>query len=280
MKRLRLSLLVLALLATLAAFYYFRVNAVRVETVQFHSRLTGMDLPYSVIVPRWYGSFLSRKSYPVLYLLHGHGGDHSSWIANSPLTTYASNFDVIIVTPEGKNGWYTDSATESSAKFESYIVKELIPDVESRYRVLRDRHGRAVAGFSMGGYGAIKFALKYPDTFVFAGSMSGAFDAPLRNDSESIRATFGEPGNPVRDANDLTKLAGKVDPAKLPYLYFDCGTEDPWLETNRELAQTFAALQIQHDYHELHGSHDWAFWNKQLPGVMQVAANKMTPAHP
>jgi putative tributyrin esterase len=279
MKRLRLSLLVLALLATLAAFYYLRINAVRVETVQFHSRLTGMDLPYTVVLPRWYGSFLWRKSYPVLYLLHGHSGDHSSWVGNSPLTTLASNFDVIVVTPEGKNGWYTDSATESSAKFESYMVQELIPDVETRYRVIRERNGRAVAGFSMGGYGALKFALKYPETFVFAASMSGAFDAPVRNDDVSIRATFGQPGDPVRDANDLTKLSGKVDPSKLPYLYFVCGTEDPWLKTNRELAQTFAALRIQHDYHELHGSHDWAFWSQQLRGVLQLAANKMTPAH-
>jgi putative tributyrin esterase len=279
MKRLRLSLLVLALLATLAAFYYHRENAVRVETVNLHSQITGMDLPYSVVLPRGYGLFLARKNYPVLYLLHGHGGDHSSWIANTPLTTNATNFNVIIVMPEGREGWYTDSATANAAKYETYIVKELIPDVESRYRVIRERNGRAIAGYSMGGYGALKFALKYPDLFVFAGSLSGAFDAPLRNDDISIRQTFGSPDNPVRDANNLSKLASGVSKSALPYLYFDCGTADPWLKTNRELASTFASLGIKHDYRELKGTHDWAYWSRQEFGLLQLAANTMTPAH-
>ena len=278
MKRLRLLLPVLALLATLAAFYYYRVNAVRIETVDLHSQMTGIDLPYSVVLPRGYGLFIARKKYPVLYLLHGHGGDHSSWIGNTSLATYATKFEMIIVTPEGKDGWYTDSATVDSAKYESYIVKELIPDVESRYRIISERGGRAIAGYSMGGYGALKFGLKYPNVFVFAGSISGAFDAPLRNDDASIRRTYGEPGNLVRDANNLTKLASLAAGGMMPTLYFDCGTEDPWLKTNRELATTFTTLGIKHDYREVSGGHDWAYWNKQLDVVMQLAANAMAPA--
>jgi putative tributyrin esterase len=278
MKRLRLLLLILTLLAALFAFYYHRENSVRVETVNLHSQITGMDLPYTVILPRGYGLFTSRKNYPVLYLLHGHGGDHSSWIANTPLTTYASNFNLIIVLPEGQDGWYTDSATVNGAKHESYIVKELIPDVESRFRVIRERSGRAIGGYSMGGYGAFKFALKHPDLFVFAGSMSGAFDAPMRNDDPSIRQTFGQPNNPVRDANNLAKLANGLPNATLPYLYFDCGKEDPWLKTNRELASTFSTLGIKHDYRELSGAHDWGYWSRQVLVVLQLAANTMTPA--
>jgi putative tributyrin esterase len=279
MKRLRLSLLVLALLATVAAFYYYRQNVVRVETVSLHSKITGIDLPYSVILPLGYGAFWSRKSYPVLYLLHGHSGDHTSWTANTPLTNYAANFAMIIVTPEGRDGWYTDSATVSEAKYETYVVKELIPDVESRYRVISERSGRAIAGYSMGGYGALKFALKYPELFVFAGSMSGAFDAPLRNDDPSIRQTFGEPGNPVRDANNLTNIARRAPAATLPNLYFDCGTEDPWLKTNRELASTLATLGIKHDYREFSGGHDWGYWSKQVNAVLQRAGSEMARAH-
>jgi S-formylglutathione hydrolase FrmB len=277
MKRLRVSLLVLALLAALAVFYYRRENSVRVETVNLHSQIMGIDLPYSVVLPRGYGLFFSRKSYPVLYLLHGHGGDHSSWTANSPLTTDAASFSVIIVLPEGKNGWYTDSATDDTSKYETYLVRELIPDVESRYRVIHERSARAIAGYSMGGYGALKFGFKYPGMFVFAGSMSGAFDAPLRDDEISIKQTFGQPGNPVRDANNITKLATQASAQTLPYIYFDCGTEDPWLKTNRELASTFDKLGIKHDYQEATGTHDWSYWGRQIMVVLPLAASTMSP---
>jgi S-formylglutathione hydrolase FrmB len=248
--------------------------------VNLHSQITGMDLPYNVILPRRYGFFLGKKNYPVLYLLHGHGSDHSAWIANAPLTTYASDFNVIIVLPEGKNGWYTDSATVNHDKYETYILRELIPDVENRYRVIHERGARGIAGFSMGGYGALKFGMKYPDMFGFAGSLSGAFDAPLRNDEPSIKQTFGQPGNPVRDANNLTRLATSSVPSTLPFIYFDCGTDDPWLKTNRELAATFDKLGIKHEYRESNGGHDWSYWSRQVLVLLQLATNKMTAPRP
>jgi len=219
--------------------------------------------------------------YPVLYLLHGHGGTYSSWVSQTGLEKYVSELKMIVVRPEGDDGWYTDSATIESNKYETFIVKELIPDVESRFRVIPDRSARAIAGNSMGGYGALKFGLKYPDMFAFAGSMSAAFDAPLRTNDRSILQAFGPRSDPMREANNLTTLAGGVAQERisaLPYLYLDCGKDDPWLRANRELASVFVSRGIKHDYQELSGAHDWAYWDRQLREVLRVAVATMTPA--
>src|ERR1041385_8493285 len=155
----------------------------RVETVRFQSKLVNTTLPYNVILPDDYDSSPTTR-YPVLYLLHGLTGHYSDWVARTNVADYASEYRLIVVTPEGNDGWYTDSATVATDKYESYILKELIPDVQQRYRTIEARYGRSIAGLSMGGYGAIKFGLKSPSTFVFAASMSGAFSAPRLNDKE------------------------------------------------------------------------------------------------
>ncbi|HSE33706.1 MAG TPA: alpha/beta hydrolase-fold protein, partial [Pyrinomonadaceae bacterium] len=125
----------------------------RVETVQFHSQLINSTLPYSVVLPSDYdGSRTSR--YPVLYLLHGLTGHYSDWLSRTNLADYASQYRLIVVTPEGNDSWYIDSATAPTEKYESYILKELIPDVQKRYRTIEARYARAIAGLSMGGYGA------------------------------------------------------------------------------------------------------------------------------
>ena len=270
MKRLRLPLLLLTLIATLVVFCFIRLNTVRVENVDLQSELTGRVLPYSVILPRGYS--LPGRRYPVLYLLHGHGGDHSSWIAHTKLTDYLAGLNLIVVTPEGQDGWYTDSDTDQSAKFESYMIKELIPDVEKRFRVIPERRARAIAGYSMGGYGALKFGLKYPQLFAFAGSLSGAFNAPVRTDGSSIMHTFGAANSTTRERNDLTKIAAVATPASLPQLYFDCGTDDPFLASNRVLHAGLERLSINHDYREQPGAHDWAYWNQQIRVLLPLAA--------
>src|ERR1044071_5566858 len=135
----------------------------RYETVQFESKLVGAPLPYNVLLRSAYkrGSSKNRR-YPVLYLLHGLGGSAGDWVSErARLADYAASYPFIIVVPEGKDGWYTDSATEPNAKFESYFIEELMPDVARRFRTVAAREGRAVAGLSMGGYGSLKFALKH-----------------------------------------------------------------------------------------------------------------------
>lgn len=145
-----------------------RVDRTSLQTVQFHSALINATLPYNVILPRGYASAPVTR-YPVLYLLHGLGGHYSDWATRTHLAEYATQYQMIIVMPEGNDGWYTDSATVPTDKYETYFLKELLPDVPKRYRTLETRFGRSIAGLSMGGYGAIKFGLKSPRYFYFCG---------------------------------------------------------------------------------------------------------------
>jgi S-formylglutathione hydrolase FrmB len=260
------------------------------ETVRFESRLVGRALPYNVVLPPDYHRRESgRTRYPVLYLLHGLTGHYDNWVTKTKLSDYAARYDLIIVTPEGNNGWYTDSATAPADRYESYVIGELIPDVERRYRALSRREGRAVAGLSMGGYGALKFGIKYPEMFALAASMSGAVGAaswraeaelPRGLIGESIRQTFGPADGPVKAQNDLFKLVGEMPPERvksLPFLYLDCGTEDALrlLPTNLALAGLLVARKIPHEYRQLPGDHNWAYWDKQVQEVLRLAAAKL-----
>ncbi len=119
------------------------------ETVQFESKLAGMKLPYNVVLPPDYAQGAARGTrYPVLYLLHGLTGHYSDWLAKSKLTAHAAQHQFIIITPEGNNGWYTDSPVAPTDKYETYIIQELIPDVQRRFRAIEasaDVHPRSLA---------------------------------------------------------------------------------------------------------------------------------------
>jgi S-formylglutathione hydrolase FrmB len=196
---------------------------------------------------------------------------------------YVSDHRLIVVTPEGGNGWYTDSATVPSDKYESYVVQELIKDVEARYRTVENRRGRAIAGNSMGGYGALKFGLKYPDMFALAASMSGALDATARTDDASINQALGPAHSAVREANDLQRLVRDFPAERaplLPYLYLDCGLGDPWLETNRSFVNLLLERKITHEYRQLPGGHVWPYWDKRVSEVLRLAAEQLVqPEH-
>lgn len=279
---LRSLLLILILLVALAAYYYHVQNAVRFEVVQFKSNLVGKVIPYGVVLPPGYGLITSRRiRYPVLYLLHGWSGNYNSWSKQTALVQYAAEHQMIIVTPEGGNGWYTDSATVPSDQYESFVTRELISDVDTRFRTIGDRRGRGVAGASMGGYGALKFGFKHPETFSLAASMSGALDATTRTDEASIMQAFGETNSPTREANDLQRLAREFPAerhALLPYFYFDCGTDDPWLATNRDFDNTLLERKIVHEYRQLPGGHIWPYWDRQVREVLRVAAERLVAA--
>jgi putative tributyrin esterase len=257
-----------------------------VETVQFQSKLTNATLPYNVILPPDYRAS-SVTRYPVLYLLHGFGGHYSDWVRRTNVADYAAQYRMIVVMPEGNNGWYTDSAGVATDKYESYILKELIPDVQKSYRTIEARYGRAVAGLSMGGYGALKFGLKSPDTFVFVGSVSGALAAAvwteddlknLKSIRDSVFSVFGPPGSDVRKANDIYEMTRGLSAARvaaLPYFYLDCGTEDFLIGLNQQFAALLREKKIPHEYRELPGDHNWAYWDQQVPEILQIAAQKM-----
>ena len=258
----------------------------RVETVELQSKLVNKTLPYNVILPTDYNTS-STTRYPVLYLLHGLTGHYSDWVSRTNVADYAAPYRMIIVTPEGNDGWYTDSATVVNDKYETYVLKELIPDVQQRYRTIEARYGRGIAGLSMGGYGSLKFGLKSPSTFVFAASMSGALGVARFTEKETTASgwgtslqLFGPVDSETRKANDLFQIINQLSPARvaaLPFFYFDCGTEDSPLifPYNRELAVLMSEKKIAHEYRELPGDHSWGYWDKQVQEVLRIAALKM-----
>src|SRR5687768_6907873 len=256
--------------------------------IELKSALLGRTINYRILYPIKYHYPEKRDTrFPVLYLLHGLTGHSNNWLEKTQVAGYATHYDLFIVMVEGENGWYTDSATVSADKYESYILSELIPDVEKRFRVSTQREGRAIAGLSMGGYGAFKFGLKHPEMFALAASMSGAFavasltEKELKDPgvaSESLRQTFGPDGSPTRAANDVFKLAREVSAKKIanpPYFYFDCGTEDFLLSHNRELASLFVELKIPHEYRQLPGNHSWPYWDAQIQEILRLAAQRL-----
>ena len=257
-----------------------------VETVQFHTTLINTTLPYNVILPRDYRTSKTTR-YPVLYLLHGLAGHYTDWLTRTNVADYASQYRMIVVMPEGNNSWYVDGASGINDKYESYILKELLPDVDKRYRTIQSRYGRAIAGLSMGGYGAIKFGLKYPSTFAFAGSMSGALAAASWTEDEmksvkavydSLPPVFGAAGSDVRKANDIFQIAQALPApriAALPYFYLDSGTEDFFFEVNHRFGELLREKKIPHEYRELPGDHSWQHWDRQVKEVLKIAAEKL-----
>jgi putative tributyrin esterase len=255
---------------------------------ELKSALLGRTIGYQILYPVRYENSENRgKRFPVVYLLHGLTGHSTNWLERTKIALYATHYDLFIVMVEGGNGWYTDSATVPADKYESYILRELIPDVEKRFRVSTQREGRAIAGLSMGGYGAIKFGLKYPEMFAMAASMSGAFGAASWTEKElkdpgvirdSVLQAFGPAESPTRATNDIPKLAQAIAAKKttqIPYLYFDCGTEDFIFDESRALARLFLELKIPHEYRQLPGTHSWTYWDAQVQEILKLAAQRL-----
>jgi len=261
-----------------------------VENHKLTSKLMAREMSYRVVLPEGYGKLKDKnttvkpKFYPVIYLLHGLTGHFDNWTDKSKLVEYAARYDYIFVTPEGNNGWYSDSSTVSNDKYESYIIQELIPEIDKNFRTQADRNHRAVAGLSMGGYGSIKFGLKYPEKFVLVGSFSGALQAASLTEkmlgsgwkalTDSITGVYGAEDSPTRKANDVFKIVREMPADKasaLPFIYFDCGTEDGLIITNREFSTALLEKKIPHEFRELPGKHDWKFWDAQIQEFLRVS---------
>jgi len=266
-RRLRIWLTLFCIAFTMARS---QAHATVVADSVYSPRIAGY-LEFNVVLPAGY--LEGQEHYVTLYLLHGFGGGPNDWIAHSGLIQYAAAYPFIIVTPDGKNSWYTNAIDARSA-YEDCIIKDLIPYVDEKYRTTR----RAIAGLSMGGYGAIKFAVKYPQLFFYAASFSGALYAPLgyRSDnsaiSRSLHTAFGEKKSDHWTRNNVLVLLDSVSTAALPYFYISTGARDSFtriIENTRELVERLRSKDALYEYHELPGEHNWAFWDKEIATLLQ-----------
>lgn len=255
---------------------------VTVREGSFQSAALGRPMRYRIILPSDYEAM--RRRYPVLYLLHGLTGDYADWESKTNLAEYAQRLHLIIVMPDGNDAWYTNSAGDPQEKYEDYIAKDLIAEIDEQYRTISARYARAMAGLSMGGYGAMKFGLKYPQTFAFAASFSGALQVARDADflsnrpgksRDGVMKIFGPAGSQTRAENDLYALVKKADPARMPYFYLDCGTEDGLLQPNREFVALLHQQKIAYEYRELPGAHAWDYWDRQVRAMFEVLAQRI-----
>lgn len=247
-----------------------------VETFKLNSKLMAREMPYRVVLPGSHKNSNETLRYPVIYLLHGLSGHFDNWTDKTKLSLYATAYEIIIVTPEGGDGWYSDSVSVPDDRYESYIIQELIPEIEKKFRAKTGRADRAIAGLSMGGYGAIKFGLKYPDKFILAGSFSGALDlsSPLVDTMPSVKKVFGAGDNQSRRDNDVFRIIRETPAEKLkdlPFLYLSCGTEDFLFANNQEFMKLLADKKVKHEYRQLPGAHSWAFWDPQVQEFLRLS---------
>ena len=217
--------------------------------------------------------------FPVLYLLHGIRGNHASWVRNSSVERYVADLPLIVVMPDGGRSFYTDAVENPRGAYETYIVRDLIGSVDRVFRTVPGRAGRAIGGFSMGGYGALKLALKHPDLFRAAASHAGAVDfasgAPWRDDA--VRREFAPIfGQRVRGGpEDLFGIATRAERATLPALRIDCGVDDGLIEPNRQFHQHLDTLGVPHEYAEHPGAHDWAYCDLHVQETIAFVAREL-----
>lgn len=244
--------------------------------VQFHSDVLGVGSAVSVILPQETTSQIGLSGIRgaglprVLYLLHGWSDDHTTWTRRTSIERYASEYGIAVVMPAVGLSYYCDMAY--GPKYWSYLSEELPALVQQWFKVSESPDDTFVAGLSMGGYGAIKLALRKPGSFAGAASLSGALDVAThfkeRLDDQGVKTIFGNriEGTP----NDLMVLAEQLAESKnsCPPLYLCCGNADYLLPSNIAFRNHALRLGLPVDYEEQPGSHDWEFWDRMIQKVL------------
>jgi S-formylglutathione hydrolase FrmB len=209
---------------------------------------------------------------PVLYLLHGLTDDHTAWTRNTSIERYAAVRGLAVVMPQVHRSFYADE--RHGLKFWTFLSEELPTVIDRLFRVSALRQETFVAGLSMGGYGAMKWALRQPERFAKAATLSGALDLAysyrwdLRpHMRELVERVFAD--RPVAGTgDDLLHLLGAADPAELPELMLRCGTEDHLRAQNERFVAACAEHGIALDAGFGPGAHEWAYWDREIPAVL------------
>lgn len=233
-------------------------------TVAAKSDVMKKEIPALVILPDDYEK--SGKSYPVIYLLHGFGGNYQTWYHIKPnLPELATSNRVIFVLPDGATSWYWDSPVNQNLKYETYVAKELVDFIDSSYRTIKSPKGRAIAGLSMGGHGAMWLALRHKDVFGAAGAISGGVDIRPFPNNWDMAKNLGEYSS-NKDVWDAHTVINQVDGLKNGELaiYIDCGFSDFFYQVNLNLHNKLLQMKIDHDYLARPGAHNNAYWNNAI----------------
>lgn len=245
-----------------------------------------MERKFAVYLPPDYET--SRRSYPVLYLLHGAGDDQTGWVQFGEVLRITDQAikdgtatPMIIVMPDadtGKRGYFNDIS--GNWRYEDFFFEELMPYVEEGYRIKREKRFRAIAGLSMGGGGSFMYALHHPELFSSACPLS-AYIGPLSMDQMKDRLkrnkeTYAEADlQPYYERHNALSLIEKMpaDDIKSVRWFIDCGDDDFLYEGNSLVHIAMKKKEIPHEYRVRDGRHSWTYWRASLPVVLSFVSD-------
>lgn len=245
-------------------FFITPLFSARVDTVLIHSKSMGKDLYAIVVLPEEHNH--TTTLFPVVYLLHGYGGDYRNWSKHADLGMAADEFGFILVCPDGgKSSWYLDSPIDPRSQYESFITGELVLWIDSHYHTIPDRKGRVITGLSMGGHGALFLAIRHPDIYRAVGSMSGGVDLTYSTKKWELAQRLGSYESfPERwHDNSVVNMVDQLVNIDLA-IVVDCGVDDFFIEINRKLHKKLLDSKVPHDYYERPGRHNWNYWVNAL----------------
>lgn len=247
------------------------------------SETLGMETGLSIIAPE----HRRDSSYKVIYLLHGLCGSSGDMIDYTMLPTFAAEHDIVFVLPEVGRSFYTDM--KYGLPYFSYITKELPRICQDVFRISAKRELTGVIGGSMGGYGALKAALSYPEQYGFCGAFASAclylkeaLDEQRQfGDTKDFKEKYGVqvpkdflaafgPELLWQKENEIIELAKAIYKEKdKPFIYAACGRQDPFLETNIRFKTAMDLLDYDFTYDEWDGKHDWHFFNTAIERALK-----------
>ena len=220
------------------------------RTIRIQSSAIGTEATFAVLLPPDYESSAAR--YPVVYLLHGGTQNHTAFPSRAWFNADVAKRRMIVVMPHLQPFTFSARAGQP-APVEEFLGRELPAYLDANYRTINDRRGRAIAGISMGGYGATLLGLKRPDMFGAVGAISAALSTGARPDS-------------------VTSLAAALTPDTAAYFFIACGIGDSVLPSSRALATQLRDRQIRSELREVPGGHDWSVWDSQVRAFFDVLA--------
>ena len=276
-----LNLLILFLLSINCIFAQSKVF----DNLTMNSEILNMDRNYAIYLPPDYET--SSRSYPVLYLLHGLGDDQTGWIQFGEVKKIADNAIIkgeatpmVIVMPDantGEVGYF--NIPSKNWMYEDFFFNELMPHVESKYRIKSDKRFRAISGLSMGGGGTLTYALHRPDLFSAAAPLSSATGSTDVEESLKRIRRYGfeftrDEMQSLLKANHPLELIKDIPLNKLNSVrwYIDCGDDDYLFEDNSLLHIAFSKRGINHEYRVRDGAHTWTYWRESLPTVLEFVS--------
>ncbi len=219
----------------------------------------------------------ARQPYKTMWLLHGLSGDASDWMRYTSIERYAKAYGLAVIMPDAERSWYTNTAY--GMNFFSYITEELPALCRKTFGCLSDnREDNIVAGLSMGGYGALKAALTYPERYGACISLSGSLDITRKSRPYRLEEWQSIFGFNIQSAleleggeHDLFALAerNKKSGKPFPELYMWCGNEDSLLGVNRDFDELLSRLEVPHVFTSSEGDHTWRFWDMHIQSALK-----------